>query len=47
MNYPKVFENKIVWTVAALALILVVIVSLINTGSLAFTGFTGKNSNKN
>jgi hypothetical protein len=47
MSIPKIFGNKIVWTVIALALILIVIISLINTGKMAFTGFASQNSKKN
>lgn len=40
MHIPRLFGNKIVLVVIALALILITIISLINIGKIAFTGFS-------
>lgn len=47
MKIPKVFGNKIILVVLALALFLVVIISLVNIDNLAFTGFAGSNKGDN
>jgi hypothetical protein len=43
MKIPKIFGNKIVVLVIALALIIVVLVSLINISKIALTGFSSLN----
>jgi len=41
MKIPKIFGNRIILVVVALALIIVVLISIINVGKIAFTGFAG------
>ncbi|MCX6750553.1 MAG: hypothetical protein NTZ83_03780, partial [Candidatus Pacearchaeota archaeon] len=46
MKIPKIFGNRVVLIVIALALLLIVIISLINVGKMAFTGFSSLNNEK-
>lgn len=47
MKIPKIFGNKVVLITVALALILIVIISLINVGKMAFTGFASSDDKGN
>lgn len=46
MKIPKLFGNKIVLIVLALALFLIIIISLVNLGNIALTGFAGSDKEK-